>query len=217
MSAVSISPKIPISAENVKIFQYTLIGVLIWFLLTGQLRKYRQATQYEKAGTDVNTSYAIQIRQALNPSGITMMIQFDGTYENDLMMVADQISNLNAVNTAYAELYDENMFERLEKELSSKVFQEWQRRASALPVTQQATTINKRVELAALKDTNVFHASNSSKIAKSVKAGQTIGTKIGTYSIGSTGSRKTYYLVQWTSYFFLISQGFVLAENTEEI
>lgn len=217
MSAVSLSPKIPISPENIKIFQYTLIGVIVWFLITGQLRKYRQATQYEKAATDVNTSYAIQIRQALNPSGVTMLIQFDGTYENDLMLVADQISNLSLVNAAYVKLYNENMYERLEKELSSKVFQEWQRRANAAPLAVQATVINSRVELSALKDTNVFHAGDSSKVAKSVKAGQTIGTKIGTYSISSGGVKKLYYLVEWTSYLFLTSQGFVLAENTQEI
>jgi hypothetical protein len=216
MAAVSISPKIPVSPENIKIAQYFVIGVVVWLVLTGQVRKYKQANAYAQAGTNPNTAFAIEVRQSCNPSGIKFLIDADGTWENDLMLVADQISNLNAVNAQYVALYNENMFERLEKELNATKFQEWMRRAQSAPTTTQAPGAVGG-KLAALNDTIVFHATDSSKISKSVKAGETIGEKIGAYIIKVGGLSKKYWLVQWTSYIFLVNQGLVLASDTKEI
>jgi hypothetical protein len=218
MAAVKISPNIPISSENIKIAQYFIIGVVVWFVVTGQLRKYRQATAYGQAGSDPNTSNAIQVRQACNPSGIGIAIDFDGTWEDDLMIVADQITNVNAVNAAYVNLYNENMFQRLEKELSATRFQEWQRRAAAQPTTTPVPSYNQPVEVYALRDTVVLRDTDSTKVAKRVKAGETIGKRIKAYSISSkSGGKNLYYLVTWNSFFFLSSQGLVLASDTREV
>lgn len=218
MAAVNIKPNIPISSENIKIAQYFVIGVIVWFMVTGQLRKWRMTKAYGQAGTDANTSNAIQVRQACNPSGINLAINFDGTWENDLMLVADQITNVNAVNVAYSNLYNENMFERLEKELSAPRFQEWMRRAQAAPTTTPVPSYSTPVELYALKDTVVLSDTDSTKVAKRVKAGETIGTRIKAYRITrKAGGSQLYYLVTWTSYFFLTNQGLVLSTDTREI
>jgi hypothetical protein len=217
MAAVSISPKIPVSPENIKIAQYFIIGVVVWLVLTGQVRKYKQANAYAQAGTNPNTAFAIEVRQSCNPSGMKWLIDMDGTWENDLMLVADQISNLNAVNAQYVALYNENMFERLEKELNATRFQEWMRRAQSAPTTTQVPGASVGGKLAALNDTIVFHATDSTKIAKRVKAGELIGEKIGAYTIKVSGVSKKYWLVQWTSFIFLVNQGLVLASDTKEV
>lgn len=218
MESINISPKLPISSENIKIAQYFIIGVVVWFLITGQLRKYKQAKAYSQAGTDPNTAFAIQVRQACNPSGVKLLIDLDGTWENDLMLVADQVTNVNAVNVAYVNLYNENMFERLEKELTSTRFQEWMRRAQLAPTATPVPSNNSPVELYALKDTVVLSDTDSTKTAKRVKAGETIGTRLKTFSITNRqGQKKIYYLVSWTSWFFLYNQGLVLAEDTKPL
>jgi hypothetical protein len=217
MAAVSIKPNIPISSENIKIAQYFIIGVVLWFVVTGQLRKYRQAQAYAQAGTDPNSSNAIQVRQACNPSGVKLLIDVDGTWENDLMIVADQITNVNAVNLAYVNLYNENMFERLEKELNSTKFQEWMRRAQAAPTVTPVPSYSTPVLLYAINDTVVLSDNDSTKVAKRVKAGETIGTRIKAYSISNrNGGKDLYYLVTWTSYFFLVNQGLVKASETRQ-
>lgn len=218
MKPINVSTNLPISSENIKIAQYFIIGLVLWFIVTGQLRKYKQAQAYSQAGTDPNTAFAIQVRQACNPSGVKLLIEWDGTWENDLMLVADQITNVNAVNVAYINLYNENMFERLEKELNSTLFQEWMRRAQSAPTTTQAPSSSTPREIYALRDTVVLSDTDTTKVAKRVKAGETIGTRIRAYSISNKqGQKKLYYLVSWTSWFFLYNQGLVLAEDTKEL
>lgn len=217
MAAVSFSPKIPVSPENIKIAQYFIIGVVLWFVITGQARKYRQANQYQQAGTDANTGFAIQVRQSCNPSGIKLMIDLDGTWESDLMLVADQISNVNAVNQAYVNLYNENMFERLEKELNSTKFQEWLRRAQSAPTTTPAVSTGQGKQIVAINDTKVFSDTDSRIVLKTVKAGQTIGTKIRAFNIRVNGVTRAYWLVSWKEFLFLSNQGLVIASDTKEI
>lgn len=208
---------LPISPENIKIAEIFIICVVAWITLTGKLRKYRQTTQYEQAGTDPNTAIAIQIRQACNPSGIKLMIELDGTWENDLLLVADQIVDVAAVSTAYSKLYNENMYERLEKELNSTRFQEWLAKAKSKPTATKAASVT-MVKLAAIKDTTVLSDVDSSKVAKTVKSGETIGTRLRSYNItNSKGETKLYYLVGWNSYIFLYNQGLVLASDTKEV
>ncbi|WP_353720176.1 hypothetical protein [Dyadobacter sp. 676] len=207
---------LPISPENIKIAEYFVIVVVLVLYFRGQIRKNRQAKQYEQAGTDVNTSHAIQVRQACNPSGINLMIEFDGTWDNDLMLVADQIGDPDAVGKAYLNLYNENMYERLEKELTSAKFQQWVQRAKATPKAEQTVTAT-GAKLVAVKDTAVWSDTDSTKVARKVKAGDAVGTRLRAYYItNSAGKKDLYYLVGWTSFLFLYSQGLVPAADVKE-
>lgn len=216
MSPVSLTPNFKLSDQNVKILLYFVIGVVLYLVLTGKLRKFRAANQYEQAGTDPNTNYAIAIHQACNPSGIGWLIDVDATYENDLMIIADQISDLSAVNTAYNKLYSEIMYERLEKELNSAKYSEWVRRARAVPTTKPVPgSVADIIDLYALRDTVIYSDSDSSRIVRRVKPGETIGKRLATYRITVNGVAKLYYLVSWTSFFVLTNQGLVLAADTK--
>jgi len=213
----SISSILPISPENIKIAEYFVIGVVLVLFFRGQIRKSRQAKQYEQAGTDVNTSHAIQLRQACNPSGIGLMIEFDGTWDNDLMLVADQIGNPDEVAKAYLNLYNENMYERLEKEFTSAKFQQWIQRAKAAPKAEQTSTAVTTAKLVAIKDTTIWSDTDSSKVARKVRAGEAVGTRLKAYYItNSAGKKNLYYLVGWTPLLFLYSQGLVLAADVKE-
>ena len=213
MSPVQLKPNFKISDANLKIILYFIIGLIVYLVLTGKLRKARAADQYSQAGTDPNTNYAIGIRQACNPSGIDLMINIDGTFKNDLMIIADQISDLSAVNVAYNRLYNEIMYERLEKELDAKKYLEWIRRAKTIPTTAPVPGSVADVDYVAVRDTVVYSDSNSSQIARRVKAGEPVGKRLGTYKITVNGVAKLYYLVTWTTFIFLTNQGLVLASD----
>jgi alpha-D-ribose 1-methylphosphonate 5-triphosphate diphosphatase PhnM len=213
----NISSILPISPENIKIAEYFVIGIVLFLFFRGQIRKSRQAKQYGQAGTDVNTSHAIQVRQACNPSGVGLMIEFDGTWDNDLMLVADQIGDPDEVAKAYLNLYNENMYERLEKELTSAKFQQWIQRAKAAPKAEQTSTTATMVKLVAVKDTTIWSDTDSSKAARKVATGDAAGTRLKAYYItNSAGKKNLYYLVGWTSFLFLYSQGLVLAADVKE-
>lgn len=216
MKLKATSGNLPITSENVKIAQYFIIGLVAFIILRRWLRKIQEDQAYKNTSNDPNTALAIQVRQACNPSGIDWMVEFDGTWSNDLMIVADQISSLDKVAAAYNTLYNESMFKRLEKELNATEFQEWMRRANAAPTTTNGGNYSAPVTLYAIRDTNVFFETDSSKVARTVKANETIGTRLKAYYItDSKGSKKLYYLVSWTWMYFFSSRGFVLASDTK--
>jgi hypothetical protein len=220
MSPVTAAAKsltgIKISDENLKVILYITGAIILYFLVTGKIRQTRSASQYAQAGTDPHTNYAISIHQAANPTGVDFLINFDGTFENDLMLLADQITDVSKVAAAYLKLYDEIMYERLEKELSSAKYQEWIRRAQAAPTTAPIPgSVADLTVLYALRDTIVYSDTDSTQIAKYAKAGATIGKKLNTYQITVKGVKSIWYLVSWKSYLFLNNQGLVLASDVK--
>jgi len=207
-----------INFGDLKIAQYFVIGVIAYIILRKWLDKIRESLAYKNASDDPNTALAIQVRQACNPSGIDWMVEFDGTWKSDLMLVADQIASLDKVNKAYGNLYNENMFKRLEKELNANDFQEWMRRANAAPTVTPGGNVSAPVTLYALRDTNIYFETDSSKVARTVKANETIGTIVKAYDItNKQGKKQRYYLVSWTWLAFFSSRGFVLAADTKSV
>lgn len=219
MEQSSSNSLIPVTSRNIEIFQWFIIGIVVWVVVSKQIRKYRQANQYGQAGNDTATNQAIAIHQACNPSGLSWLIDLDFTALDDLNSVGDQISSLTDVASAYLNLYNENLFERLEKELSNADFQAWLKRAQSAPVKAPAEapgTTTQIINLFAVRNTTVFEYSDSTKIAKTVDQGRLIGNKIGAYYITSKGEKQLYYLVEWSTLLGLITyRGYVLAADTK--
>ena len=218
---------LPFNARNIEIFQWFVIGLVGYFLLRSGILKILSTSEYNKAGTDANTSLAIAIRQGVNPWGVDWSIEFDGTSEVELMAVARQITDFDKVATSYSRLYGENMIDRLQKELSVQKFQEFIATAKApkagttIPGTAPAPGTNPvsgQVEnLFAVGTATVYRFENSAQVAKTVPPGQLIGQKIGAYFITSKGVRSLYYLVRWTAFLgYSEYKGFVLASQTRQ-
>jgi hypothetical protein len=225
MAAVNISssasPGFKLSDGNIKILIYFVIGTVLYLVVSGEIRKWRAAKQYALAGNDPNTNQAIGIRQAVNPSGIGIMIDVDFTFVNDLMLIADQIADLPKVATAYNKLYNEIMYERLEKELNATEYQKWIARAQAPPTTVPAaasgTSLNsvyvgKTVKANVL--TNVLSDTDSTQVVKSVRANEVVGTYLNSYNYkDKKGVTTKYHLVAWTTYLIINNQGLVKAND----
>jgi len=217
--------KLPFNARNIEIFQWFIIGLTGYFLLRSGILKILKSSEYNKAGTDANTSLAIAIRQAVNPWGVDWAIEFDGTSEGELMDVAKQITDFESVAASYSRLYAENLVDRLQKELSVQGFQQFIAAAKApknsttVPGTTPGTnpTSGKIESLFAVGTATVFKFEDSAQIAKTVPVGQLIGQKIGAYYITSQGVRRLYYLVRWTTLLgYKEYKGFVLATQTRQ-
>ena len=107
----------------------TIIVILVLILLRGTIRKIirkiRQNRFDKNEGKDVN-QLAQQYRAASNPSGISWMIDMDGTDEKDMEILGHQTKGkLQAVADAYKLKFNESLSDRIRKELSPDDFHNW--------------------------------------------------------------------------------------------
>lgn len=63
---------------------------------------------------------AMTFRTAMNPSGISWLMSTDGTNEELIFDTAKQVTNLDEVSSNYKDLYQSNLLDDLQRELSSE-------------------------------------------------------------------------------------------------
>jgi hypothetical protein len=98
------------------------LGYRLGSSLLADLREQRTALQADNSPT---VRQALALRSALNPSGLSWLMWADGTDEAAIRQLSGQISNLDAVITAYRALYRSELLEDLQGELSQAMFQEF--------------------------------------------------------------------------------------------
>lgn len=216
MENVSLS-KLPVPKDSFKILQYTILGLVLFVLIQRQAKAYREWLASQKAGSDPNSAFAIRIRQAVNPSGIDWLIDIDTTLEGDLMVIADEISDVDKVARAYYDLYGENLVKRLEKELNSTKYAEWSRRANTPPTKTQDNSFDLGKEVAAIRDTPIFSETDSSDVLWIAKSGSTLGRKVKAYKMTVNGKSQYYWLIEWDIMLVFKKRGFVLMADTKEV
>ena len=88
-------------------------------VLGNHIIKKVKKNQTEKRFDEDPVQQATLLHSAMNPSGVSWMINIDGTSNDTLFTIASQITDFNKVAKEYKNLYAESLIERLEKELSS--------------------------------------------------------------------------------------------------
>ena len=78
-----------------------------------------------KADDSPEVRQAMALRSAMNPSGISWMMSFDTTITSTVMDSAKTITNLDNVQTAYKNLYQDNLLDDLQSELTSSDYQKF--------------------------------------------------------------------------------------------
>jgi hypothetical protein len=78
-----------------------------------------------KADDSPEVRQAMALRSAMNPSGISWMMSFDTTNTSTVMDSAKTITNLDNVQTAYKNLYQDNLLDDLQSELTSSDYQKF--------------------------------------------------------------------------------------------
>ena len=114
---------------SIKPVRILIIVLIAWLFLRRPVKKFFKKIREKKFDKaehkDVN-QLAQSYRAASNPSGISWMIDFDGTDEDAIEILARQTKgSLEEVASAYRQKFDEALTDRLRKELDSDDFQKW--------------------------------------------------------------------------------------------
>ena len=78
-----------------------------------------------KADDSPDVRQAMALRSAMNPSGVSWMMSFDTTNTATVMDSAKIIPNLDNVQTAYKNLYQDNLLDDLQSELTASDYQKF--------------------------------------------------------------------------------------------
>ncbi|TSE09999.1 hypothetical protein [Aquimarina algiphila] len=109
--------------------QIALLIIVLYFIFKKKIKRLlhnmRQRRFDRNEAQDVN-QIAQQYRSAANPSGISWMINIDGTDEEEIERLGYQTKRqLQPIADAYRLKFEESLSDRLRKELSPREFQNW--------------------------------------------------------------------------------------------
>lgn len=85
----------------------------------------RQRNEQKKLDDSPEVRQATLLRNAMNPSGYSWMMSFDNTSTDVVLETAKKITKLDDVMTAYRKLYDSDLLEDLQSELSTEEYQKF--------------------------------------------------------------------------------------------
>ena len=127
-----IAKGVAIGAKKALSNKYVMIALVILVLLfffRGRIRKMirrRNEKKFDKNETQDVNQIAQQYRSASNPSGVSWMIDFDGTDEEAIDKLAYQSkNNFSAIANAYRQKFDETLTDRMRAELDTDEFKNW--------------------------------------------------------------------------------------------
>lgn len=92
------------------------IGKKLW---NDHLKSQAQNSLDEKPAV----RWAMLLRSAINPTGVSWLKQTDGTSEQEIFNIAKEITKLDDVVNAYKDLYQDNLLDDLQRELSLDDYQ----------------------------------------------------------------------------------------------
>jgi hypothetical protein len=78
-----------------------------------------------KADDSPEVRQAMALRSAMNPSGISWMMSMDTTDTGTVLNTAKTITNLDSVQKAYKNLYQDNLLDNIQDELSTSEYQKF--------------------------------------------------------------------------------------------
>ena len=182
------------------IFWFIAIAFILWYI-ADSIKKSTQQSALTGAGSDPISLIATKIKQALNPSGVSVLMSFDFTNLTSLYEAAAEIGqNYTKVAEKYALLYDSNLTSDLQSELTNS---EYVKFFKTVNNTQPTTTpngtggtntvtdfaIGKRVKC--LKNVNLRKPSSPFAVDKVLTAGTIIDAVI---------ERRVFYFINNVKY-----------------
>jgi len=109
-------------------------GIYVSYRLGKKLLAVLQKSDAQsKADDSPEVRQAMALRSAINPSGISWMKSFDTTDNSLVFNTAKQITNLDQVSKSYKNLYQDNLLDDLQDDLSGSDFQKFLSMVSSSP------------------------------------------------------------------------------------
>lgn len=191
-------------------FWYIVTVVAVFLFIRKDLNNWFSDREKNTAGTDPVARLALLIHDAFNPSGVNILIDFDGTRTDTLFEFAAQIKNYVSVADSYKVQFNENLTERLSKELTPDEFKKFFDIVAAggggnIPTV--STAIGKTAVAAAA--VNVMDFDASTKISKTARAGETLGKVVAAAQFNTKAGYVEYWVIEWTSFLVFTSKGYV--------
>ena len=178
---------------------------LLYKLIRRFVTKSRQHTTEKKLDDSPEVRQASVLRNAMNPSGISWMMSFDNTSTPVILDTAKNIKNLDEVMTSYKKLYDSDLLEDLQSELSTEEYQKFTSiiesnagKKGAAPTTyakkNQMVVAKKAIRVRKTPDATftdgVFQKASENNILFTTKPGDFIGYATGKQEFDSANNVK---------------------------
>ena len=189
-----------------KALLWLLAGLGVYLLVRG-FSKSKQQAYLNTAGTDKATQQAQALRDAFNKSGISYLMQFDGTDTDLVFQTAGQIADYSAVSDSYRVLYSgSELTTDLQTELSREDLQRfwdivYKRGSNPTTPTTTPTTTGKQVK--AKQTVNLRVYAKPTVVEKQAKAGEIIGAYVGEEYLTVTGSKQLFVVAEVPALFGL--------------
>ena len=101
-------------------------GIYITYRLGKKLiAEFNKSNAQDNADDSPEVRQAMTLKSAMNPSGISWMMSFDTTNSSKILETAKIITNLDNVRSAYKNLYQANLLDDLQSELSTDDYQKF--------------------------------------------------------------------------------------------
>ena len=119
-----------------------IIGSLTLGYFVGKriFKKLRERKTSLLADKSPEVRQAMSLRSAMNPSGASWLMWGDGTKEDAIWQVAQQITDLDAVALAYRNLYSSELIPNLQSELGTKDFEAFLQAVSSSRVNDRTSS-----------------------------------------------------------------------------
>ncbi len=169
------------------------------------IAKAKQGNTEKKLDDSPEVRQASVLRNAMNPSGISWMMSFDNTSTDKVLETAKSIKNLDEVMSSYKKLYDSDLLEDLQKELSTEEYQKFTTiiesntgKKGAAPTVfakkNQMVVAKKAIRVRSTPDATftdgVFQSSSDNNILFTTKPGDFIGYATGKQEFDSVNNVK---------------------------
>lgn len=101
-------------------------GIFVtWKVGRNLLKQINKDSQQLQVDDSPAVRQAMTLRSALNPSGVSWLRSTDGTNEQLILDIAKTITTLDEVEKAYQGLYDDNLLDDLQSDLSAEDYQKF--------------------------------------------------------------------------------------------
>lgn len=179
-----------------------VVFAVVVYLFVNGFTKSKQQAYLNNAGTDKTTQLAQALRDAMNRSGIKIMMPVDGTDVDLVMSTATEITDYKAVSDAYRVLYSSELTTDLQEELSRTDLQRFydivykRQTGPTTSTTTGGVTTTAGKNAKANQTVNVRNYDTPSKVEKQVTTGTYLGRFAGEKTLTVTGPSLRYYILE---------------------
>lgn len=149
------------------------------------MKKAAKRDTESKLGQSPSGQQALQIRNALNPSGVSWLMSMDTTNVTQIMKVAKNIKDFKQVAEAYRNLYDSDLSTDLTNEMNAKESQQFFALANATFFKRYNPGESIKVIVPAISLYKHFVPSKANLVRREKAAYVTMGTKFQPVVIGN--------------------------------